>query len=171
MQLTDNYNQQPSRVMAATENEAMTSNVFKAIFTTTATNGEEMKITIEHNDVADSNFISPLWGIIAAANTYAAIPSLILGATSKAEILKTLGTEIFGGEDHFIIAFNTAAIRLATHSNFIEWCEANEVNRFAVAQNIVYDGYDMYSRVQDSGVEAVYGDLVGYYGEPIFELN
>lgn len=171
MQLTDNYNQQPSRVMAATENEAITSNVFKAIFTTTATNGEEMKITIEHNDVADSNFISPLWGIIAAANTYAAIPSLILGATSKAEILKTLGTEIFGGEDHFIIAFNTAAIRLATHSNFIEWCEANEVNRFAVAQNIVYDGYDMYSRVQDSGVEAVYGDLVGYYGEPIFELN
>lgn len=121
--------------------------------------------------MADSNLISPLWGIVAAANTYAAIPSLILGATSKAEILKNLGTEIFGGEDHFIIAFNTAAIRLATHRSFADWCESNEVNRFAVAQNIVYDGYDMYTSVQESGVEAVYGDLVGYYGEPIFELN
>lgn len=171
MNVIRHFEQEAQGARTATENEAMTSNVFKAIFTTTATNGEEMKITIEHNDVADSNLISPLWGIVAAANTYAAIPSLILGATSKAEILKNLGTEIFGGEDHFIIAFNTAAIRLATHRNFIEWCEANEVNRFAVAQNIVYDGYDMYTRVQDSGVEAVYGDLVGYYGEHIFELN
>ena len=45
-----------------------------------------------------------------------------------------------------------------------------DVDRFAVAQNIVYDGYDMYTRVKDSGVEAVYGELVEYYGEPIFEI-
>ena len=61
-------------------------------------------------------------------------------------------------------------MRLAVYKSFADWCEANDVDRFAVAHNIVYDGYDMYTRVKDSGVEAVYGELVEYYGEPIFEI-
>lgn len=162
--------QQPSNVMAATETEAITSNGFKAIFTTTATNGKEVKITIEHNNEDGSDLISPLWGVVAAANAYAAVPTALLGSASKAVTLKNFGVEVFGNEELFIRTFNTAAMRLAVYKSFDDWCEANEVDRFAVAQNIVYDGYDMYSRVQDLGVEAVYGELVGYYGEPIFEL-
>lgn len=166
----NNYIQQPSSAMAATESEAMTSNGFKAIFTTTATDGKEVKITIEHNNENGSDLISPLWGVVAAANAYAAVPTALLGSASKAAILRDLGVAIFGDEKQFIRAFNTATARLAMLRSFIDWCETNEVDRFAVAQNIVYDGYDMYSRVQDSGVEAVYGDLVRYYGEPIFEI-
>lgn len=164
------YNQQPSSIIAATENEAMTSNGFKAIFTTTATDGKDVKITIEHNHEDGSDFISPLWGVVAAANAYAAVPTALLGSASKAAILKDFGVAVFGDEEQFIRAFNTAAMRLAVYKSFADWCEANDVDRFAVAQNIVFDGYDMYSRVQDSGVEAVYGDLVRYYGEPIFEI-
>lgn len=165
------YNQQPSSIIAATENEAMASNGFKAIFTTSATDGKEVKITIEHNHEDSSDFISPLWGVVAAANAYAAVPTALLGSVSKAAILKDFGVAVFGNEEQLIRAFNTATARLAMFRSFIDWCEANDVDRFAVAQNIVYDGYDMYTRVQDSGVEAVYGELVEYYGEPIFELN
>ena len=161
---------QPSSIIAATENEAMTSNGFKAIVTTTATDGKEVKITIEHNHEDGSDLISPLWGVVAAANAYAAVPTALLGSTSKAAILRDFGVEVFGDEKQFIRAFNTATARLAMFRSFMNWCEVNDVDRFAVAQNIVYDGYDMYTRVQDLGVEAVYGDLVGYYGEPIFEI-
>ena len=167
----NNYNQQTTNVMAATENEAMTSNGFKAIFTTTATDGKDVKITIEHNHEDGSDLISPLWGVVAAANAYAAVPTALLGSASKAAILRDFGVAVFGDEKQFIRAFNTATARLAMLRSFIDWCETNEVDRFAVAQNIVYDGYDMYSRVQDSGVEAVYGELITYYGEPIFGLN
>ena len=166
----NNYIQQPSSAMAATESEAMTSNGFKAIFTTTATDGKEVKITIEHNNEDGSDFISPLWGVVAAANAYAAVPTALLGSASKAATLKDFGVEVFGNEALLIRTFNTAAMRLAVYKSFADWCEANDVDRFAVAQNIVYDGYDMYTRVKDSGVEAVYGELVEYYGEPIFEI-
>ena len=167
----NNYIQQPSSAMTATESEAMTSNGFKAIFTTTATDGKKVKITIEHNHEDGSDFISPLWGVVAAANAYAAVPTALLGSASKAAILKDFGVAVFGNEEQLIRAFNTATARLAMFRSFMDWCEANNVDRFAVAQHIVYDGYDMYSRVQDSGVEAVYGELITYYGEPIFELN
>lgn len=171
MKLRDNYNQQLSSVVAAAENEAMTSNGFKATFTTTATDGKDVKITIEHNHEDGSDLISPLWGVVAATNAYAAVPTALLGSASKAATLKDFGVEVFGNEALLIRTFNTAAMRLAVYKSFADWCEANDVDRFAVAQNIVYDGYDMYSRVQNSGVEAVYGELITYYGEPIFELN
>ena len=92
----NNYIQQPSSAMAATESEAMTSNGFKAIFTTTATDGKEVKITIEHNNEDGSDFISPLWGGVAAANAYAAVPTALLGSASKAATLKYFGVEVFG---------------------------------------------------------------------------
>ena len=165
-----NYRQEALGARTANSNEAMTSNGFKAIFTTTATDGKEVKITIEHNHEDGSDFVSPLWGVVAAANAYAAVPTALLGSASKATTLKDFGVEVFGNEALLIRTFNTAAMRLAVYKNFADWCEANDVDRFAVAQNIVYDGYDMYTRVKDSGVEAVYGELVEYYGEPIFEI-
>lgn len=171
MTINNCFEQEAQGARTATENEAMTSNGFKAIFTTTATDGKDVKITIEHNNEDGSDLISPLWGVVAAANAYTAVPTALLGSASKAAILRDFGVAVFGDEKQFIRAFNTATARLAMLRSFIDWCETNEVDRFAVAQNIVYDGYDMYSRVQDSGVEAVYGELVEYYGEPIFELN
>ena len=171
MTINNCFEQEAQGARTATENEAMTSNGFKAIFTTTATDGKDVKITIEHNNEDGSDLISPLWGVVAAANAYAAVPTVLLGSASKAAILRDFGLAVFGDEKQFIRAFNTATARLAMLRSFIDWCETNEVDRFAVAQNIVYDGYDMYSRVQNSGVEAVYGELITYYGEPIFELN
>ena len=171
MTINNCFEQEAQGARTATESEAMTSNGFKAIFTTTATDGKDVKITIEHNHEDGSDLISPLWGVVAAANAYAAVPTALLGSASKAAILKDFGVAVFGNEEQLIRAFNTATARLAMFRSFMDWCEANNVDRFAVAQNIVYDGYDMYTRVQDSGVEAVYGDLVGYYGESIFDLN
>lgn len=160
---------QGAGTMSAVESEI--SNGFEAIFTTFATDGSEVKITIKQNDVVESDETTTLWGVVAAANTYNATPSILLDNKTKADVLKKLGTEVYGSAELFIRAFNTATTRLAMLRSFIDWCETNEVDRFAVAQNIVYDGYDMYSRVQNSGVEAVYGELITYYGEPIFELN
>ena len=77
MTINNCFEQEAQGARTATENEAMTSNGFKAIFTTTATDGKDVKITIEHNNEDGSDLISPLWGVVAAANAYTAVPTAL----------------------------------------------------------------------------------------------
>lgn len=166
-----NFKQEAQGARTANTNEVMASNGFNAIYTITATDGQAVEINVSLNDARTSDSLTPLWGVTAAANAYLATPSILLDASSKAEILKYLGTEVYGSEEELIRAFSIATMRLAVHKSFAEWCESNEVDRFAVAQNIVFDGHDMYKKVMDFGVQAVYGDIITYYEVPVFTLS
>lgn len=142
---------------------------YKAIFTANATDGQEVKITVEHEDANTPYLASPIWCAVEATKAYVSIPTALLSEASKAEYIKTFGKELYGSEEALVEAYKGMAAALTNTQDFYQWCSLNDVDHMAVAQNIVYDGAYMYDLVMKQGVENAYGDLISYYGFRIFD--